>query len=493
MPGAPTTEKKFRLVLLIVVAASAAIRLHALDRFSYGLDEILQTYWMNGTWRFFWDSIRFDAGHPPLDYLLAKGWEEIHPADWVRKIPVVTYGIATVAVYGRLIARRGGRAAGLFAATLLAVAPFHVRYSQELRPYSLALLLLCGALLCLDRYLERPSRTRLAVAFVLSLATVYTAYIPQVVLCLSGFALLFDDAFGADPVRRRTARRALVLSPVFLVGLWVAYLPWWPVQVEAASRHLAIPTAAPLTWARVGRILAFFSLAADGSYPLRIGDAFLLLLVLAGSIIALRKPGLRFLVVWAFGGLAVIEILWRLHPHWDVVRIYLPAGIALSSLAALPLAGLSRGRGSAISAALLAAVLILDIRGLGIYFREGRADWRPLARFLKARPVRERVFTENQYSQLCVAFYVVGPSWAFDLGRSGRQIPNLDGEVIRLTYSWPPSEIAWLVEAGEPPHPGLRAWARQFPSVRFPTAEEAVLHRLDPAFRSAAFESLRLH
>ena len=77
---------------------------------------------MNGDWRFFWASIRYDAGHPPLDYVLARAWEGLHPADWFRKIPVVLYGTATVGMYGALIGRRAGTAAGLVSAVFLAFA-----------------------------------------------------------------------------------------------------------------------------------------------------------------------------------------------------------------------------------------------------------------------------------------------------------------------------------------------------------------------------------
>jgi len=302
--------------------------------------------------------------------------------------------------------------------------------------------------------------------------------------------MIAEDCIRKDPARRTNARKALRLSPLFLVAIWLAYLPWWPVQLEAASRRLSIAPVTHFSWTRVGRILAFFFFAPDGSYPLRFADWILLTLVLIGSVGALLRDGVRFLPVWGLVGLAVIEVLWRLHPHWDVARIYLPAGIALSALAALPIAAVFRSRAKVIGGALVIAILFFDAKALSVYFREGRADWRPVAKFLRSRPIEERLFTENQYSQLCVAFYVVGPAWAFQQGTSGRQIPNLDGEVERLTYSWTPNQTAWLVAAGEPAHPELRAWARQFPAVEFPTAEEAVLYRLDPALRTRAFDRL---
>jgi hypothetical protein len=142
-------------------------------------------------------------------------------------------------------------------------------------------------------------------------------------------------------------------------------------------------------------------------------------------------------------------------------------------------------------AVVLTAVLAMDARGLAGYFRDGRADWRPLADFLRSRPRHERIFTENQYSELCVAFYVEGPLWTYRRGRLGRDVWNLDGEIVRLTWSWKPATTAWLVIAGQPRHDSLRDWAKAFPSRAFPSAEGAILYRLDPALRDRVFPPAR--
>lgn len=464
-----------------------AVRLYRLDHFSYGLDEILQGFWIQGTWDFFWKSLTFDAVHPPLDYLIARGVEVFGPADWARKLPALLWGTATVAVLGALIGRRAGRTAGLLAALLLAFAPFHVRYSQEFRPYALGLFLLCLALLFLDLFLERPGVLRMLVLYLASLATAYTLYVAAAVLGLAAAAMLAEDSFDQDPSRRHAARRFLARSPVFLILLFLAYLPWLPVVMEAARRAPMAPRP-PLTPWRFVRILSFFAFtAADGRAP-GLSDALLLLLALAGGWAACRIPRLRFLVVWAAGGFVFLECLGQIHPHFDTPNHFLPAGVAIPALVAVLLSVLQRPkRALSVVSVVLVLLLAFDGRALASYFREGRADWRPLARFLKSRPRRERIFTENQYSELCVAFYVEGSQWLYRGGRLGRDVWNLDGEIVRLTWSWKPGSTGWLVLAGEPVHEPLRQWAAAFPAFPFPTAEGAVLHRLDPARRDAVF------
>jgi len=482
------TPRRRVLAAAGLLVAAAAVRLYRLDHFSYGLDEVLQGFFIQGDWTFFWKSLRFDAIHPPLDYLIDRFVEQLGPSDWARKLPAVLWGVGTIAAAGALLARRAGRAAGWIAALLLAFAPFHVRYSQELRPYSLGLFLLSLSLLLLDRFLEKPAAARLAALWLASLATAYSLYLAALVLAIAAAGMLLDDAFSPDESRRRVARKFLAWSPAFAAALFVVYLPWWPVVVEAARRPPPVP-APPMSWERLTRLLSFFSFAPDDGQPLGRKGPFFLLLVAAGMLLAARRSRMRFLAIWAVGGLVAIEILGRLHPHFDVSRRFLPAGLAIPALAALPLAALaSRPRLRSIAAILVAAVLVLDARSLAVYFREGRADWRTLSDFLRREsPASERVFTENQYSQLCVAFYLVGPDWLYEAGKRGREVLNLDGEVVRLTWSWKPDERAWLVLAGEPRHAELRGWASMFPTLPFPRAEGTDLRRLDPQLRERAF------
>ncbi len=485
--GGPRIERKrFNAVFAATLVLAAAIRLYRLDYFSYGLDEILQAYWIQGDWAFFWKSLKFDAVHPPFDYLIARAVEYLAPADWARKLPAAFWGLGTIVVLATLVGRRAGRRAALMTALLLAFAPFHVRYSQEFRPYSLGLFALCLSLLCLDRFLERPGFPRLAALYIACLATAYSLYLAAIALALAAAAMLAEDSFSTDLARRRAARRFFAWSPLFAALLFLAYLPWWPVVLEAGRRPPAVP-AEPVSWSRLGRTLSFFAFAPDDGDPFRWTTALWVALLVAGVVLAYRTPRLRFLLVWCLGGAVVIEILGHLHPHWYVTRRFLPAGIALPVLVALPFARMRSRRVLAFGALAAAALIVFDVGGLNGYFREGRADWRPLGNFLKNRPRQERIFTENPYAELCVAFYVEGPEWLYRGGRLGRDVWNLDGEIVRLTWSWKPGTTAWLVLGGQPRYHDLRSWAEIFPSTPYPTAEDAILKRLDPTLRDRAF------
>src|SRR5438445_716192 len=90
-----------------------------------------------------------------------------------------------------------------------ALAPYHVHYSQEVRPYSLGLFLLVASLLCLERSLDRPSAPRILLLFAACTATIYALYLAGLLLVMVAPALLLEDAFDPDPRRRGIARRFL--------------------------------------------------------------------------------------------------------------------------------------------------------------------------------------------------------------------------------------------------------------------------------------------
>ena len=175
-----------------------------------------------------------------------------------------------------------------------------------------------------------------------------------------------------------------------------------------------------------------------------------------------------------------MEVLEQRHPFFDSIFHYLPGGMALTALLALPIAELLSHRVTLlIGGYLLVLCIFLDGRALKIYFTQGRPDWRPLANFLRTRPEDEWIFTENPHAMLCTAFYADGPDWLLDPGvQRTHRVISLDGKPSTLEYAWRPGQAAWLVLAAAPKSEEIRRWAERFPSKSFPAAEDAVLKHL---------------
>lgn len=128
-----------RLVAVLAVAVGFALRLYNLEAESLWYDELLQ---VNLALADIPSMLRRLPLHAavPLDYLITHYWIWLGHSDiWVR-IPAVVWGTLTLPVAYHLGRRMLGPNEGLLFMLLLTFAPFHVRYSQEVRPYALGLL-----------------------------------------------------------------------------------------------------------------------------------------------------------------------------------------------------------------------------------------------------------------------------------------------------------------------------------------------------------------
>ncbi|HEX8918029.1 MAG TPA: glycosyltransferase family 39 protein [Chloroflexota bacterium] len=175
--------------------------------------------------------------HPPLFYLLTHLLMQLdHSYLVIRSISAVA-GSCSVLVLYLLGARLWGRPAGLVAAALLTVAPFHVWFSRDGRAYELAGLFLLLSYLFLFTSLERPSPgtwVGYGVCLALCLYTEYTTVfvlLPQAILLLQA--------------RRQGMARAMLSS--WLLGV-LLLLPWLGMlarNVSSVAGDYWIPVPTP--------------------------------------------------------------------------------------------------------------------------------------------------------------------------------------------------------------------------------------------------------
>jgi hypothetical protein len=159
---AEARARTYGLALALVLLAFT-LRTHQLAQKSLWLDEAFSV-WISDqplpdllSW-----TVRIDQ-HPPLYYLVLRAWAFLGGrfasptarAFWVR-LPSAAFGTLTVAVFYALGRRFADRPAGLLAALLLALSPFHVWFGQEARMYALLALNASLATLGLARLFLPP-------------------------------------------------------------------------------------------------------------------------------------------------------------------------------------------------------------------------------------------------------------------------------------------------------------------------------------------------
>lgn len=191
--------------------------------------------------------------HPPLFHYLLHFWLKFSTNEvWMRILPLI-FGLLTIyMVYFFAKSFLKSEKAAQLAALLLAAAPYHVWYSQELRSYSLVTFLTL-----LSVYLFTAKKWK---AYgVVNLLAFFSNYVYVFVIASQFIYLVLYD--------RKLIRR-FILSQLLLLGVFIF---WWPIfrtqlasgewltQVHPEWRSLSSPNfliAIPLTFAKFifGRI-----------------------------------------------------------------------------------------------------------------------------------------------------------------------------------------------------------------------------------------------
>lgn len=208
----------------LVLAVGSGLRLHGLSVHSFWYDEAASL--AVATADDPWSALRGDR-HPPLFFLLLRGWHALVGADdaALRTLPALL-GIAALlglhVVARRLLSPR----ASLLATALFAAAPFQVWYAQELRMYVLLELGTVVALLGATATATATGRTAVRAALLAGGAALALG---------SHYFGFLVPALCAPFVWRGRDRRSLALLLAPIAGL-VVWLPWLVLVVPEQMR-----------------------------------------------------------------------------------------------------------------------------------------------------------------------------------------------------------------------------------------------------------------
>ncbi|MBE2238008.1 MAG: glycosyltransferase family 39 protein, partial [Caldilineaceae bacterium] len=150
----------------LILLVAALVRCWRLDYHSFWFDETVSLDWAEDGPGYIWQSTftLLKDKHPPGYYLLLHAWQNmlevfgLQHNDVALRTLGALLGVLTVLGLLLLVRRVSGRATGLLAATLAALAPVLVWYSQELRMFQPATTGLVWAAYCLLRGWQGATR-----------------------------------------------------------------------------------------------------------------------------------------------------------------------------------------------------------------------------------------------------------------------------------------------------------------------------------------------
>ncbi len=208
-------------LLVALILAGLALRLHRLDYFSFRGDEALTVInWASQPLlETLQGEIPLKDPQPPLSYAIFRGWALLFGTGefMMRLLPALISLVGIAAMYA-LAQYIGGRGAGLLAATLWLLHPFLVWHAQDARPYAIWVTVsTCAAWLAL-RALKRNRLPDWLLYVVFATLAAYLYYLELFLLVALNLYV-----FLSHRSRGRTLRRWLLAQ----LGIGLLLAPWY--------------------------------------------------------------------------------------------------------------------------------------------------------------------------------------------------------------------------------------------------------------------------
>jgi mannosyltransferase len=233
-----------QISLLLIILLSFGLRVYRLDAQSLWWDEMYTTVQASMAPGELLESLFEDRVHTPLYFFVLLGWGEIGRSAFILRYFSVVAGVLTIPLIYVMGQRLNGRAVGLLAAFLLAIAPFHIWFSQEARMCSFLALNALAANYFLLRLLHREKRGDWIAYTVALTFTLYSHYLGVLILIAhyAFFSFYYRYHYRQNPQR---FKRWFVCGAV-AGGLFLAW--FLAVFLVSSFTEASISWIAPVRW-----------------------------------------------------------------------------------------------------------------------------------------------------------------------------------------------------------------------------------------------------
>jgi mannosyltransferase len=397
-------------LLAAIVWLAFAVRAFRLDAPPYRGDEAFVIWFVQQDWLSLLAAIARSEPHPPLFYLIAKGWRDVAgDVETVFRFVPLFFSVLAVpaaAKVGEGLGGVSGGAVGLVAALLLAINPFHVWNAQDARMYTQAVAFALLSVLAFLRLDAQPrDGARLAHYLVFSALAVLTHYTFLPVLAVQNVFWLLRH------LRDRTTLLRWLVAQAGLAALALGWIAWNSAVLIGYRGNGDQPTLLDA----IQRAAVAYLTGRSGSpewAPLA-GLFGLAVALLGAGWLGRRLPGLGW---FAIASVAVaFGVQWAASLRGPVFNenyllsvsglyfVLLGAGVVALGRWLLPVAG----------AVALGVLGVASVVSLGNYWLDPTyakaADWRSPARVI-ARDARPGDVIIVNYPDPTFEYYYRGPA-----------------------------------------------------------------------------------
>lgn len=310
-----------RIALIFTVWLAFALRLYRLGAQNLWWDEALAIWAVR---KGLAGATLWTAGdvHPPLFFWALWGWVQlVGESEFAARFLSVGWGLLTVALLYRLSRRLFDKSIGLLAALLLAIARFHIWWSQELRMYILAACCVALSLEFFTCLYRGEARGRTWAGYILSTtAALYSLY-------LAGLILMVENGFLALTALAKRRRIGWLRWLGAQAAILLLFTPWLALALgRMRTWSVSEPLDVTLLLQLYGLLLSTgISTYIERYRPLILGFALLAL----GGMVALgrQKGGMEGWRGWERG---VLLSLLLVLPPLAVYLATLPRGLFYS-------------------------------------------------------------------------------------------------------------------------------------------------------------------
>jgi uncharacterized membrane protein len=224
--GGVDFTKASGILFALIGILFAATRFWNLTAYGLFSDEVFTAQTISLSWNDMMGAVIYDVVHPPLFYILLKAWITIGGGSllWIKLFPAAV-SIASIIPFYLLCRELKLKAAMTNLAFYgMAVNEYIVGYAQELRMYSLLLLLTMTSLWLFAKFVNQAhvSKKLMLALFVINLLLVYTHYYGWLVTGVEFLFLLISR------------RDRMIAFSISLAGLVVCFAPWAFLITKAA-------------------------------------------------------------------------------------------------------------------------------------------------------------------------------------------------------------------------------------------------------------------